>query len=109
MRIRTRRLALGLSQQMLATQLGVTFQQIQKYERAINRVSASMLWNMAQALSVPISYFYDALPQGDGEQASDRELQDFQASALMRAFAAIDPPKRAKLLSLARSMVKPPA
>ncbi|MBK5925790.1 helix-turn-helix domain-containing protein [Rhodobaculum claviforme] len=109
MRIRTRRLVLGLSQQMLATQLGVTFQQIQKYERAINRVSASMLWNMAQALSVPISYFYDGLPQDDGEQVPGSGLMDRRASVLIRAFAALDPPKRTVLLNIARSLSEPPA
>jgi transcriptional regulator with XRE-family HTH domain len=60
-RLRMRRVALGLSQQRLAERLGVTFQQVQKYERAANRISASTLFALASALRVPVSYFFDGL------------------------------------------------
>jgi len=56
-----RRKELGISQERLAESIGLTFQQVQKYERAANRVSASKLWEMSRALSTNISYFYEGL------------------------------------------------
>lgn len=61
-RIRRRRRALGISQDKLAEALGLTFQQVQKYERGANRVSASKLYQVARALQAPIPYFFDGLP-----------------------------------------------
>ena len=61
-RIRKRRRALGVSQDWLAEQLGLTFQQVQKYERGANRVSASKLYQVARALSASIPYFFEGLP-----------------------------------------------
>ncbi|MDE7547567.1 helix-turn-helix transcriptional regulator [Acetobacter fabarum] len=61
-RIRLRRTLLGLSQEKLGEALGVTFQQIQKYERGTNRVGASRLYDIATALDVPISFFFDDMP-----------------------------------------------
>ena len=58
-RLRQRRRLLGLTQQQLASAVGVRFQQIQKYECAANRVSAARLWDLAQALQTPIAYFFD--------------------------------------------------
>ena len=58
-RIRLRRTLLGLSQERLATLLGLTFQQVQKYERGMNRVGASRLWDIGKVLEVPISFFYE--------------------------------------------------
>ena len=58
-RVRRRRKEIGITQQVLADQLGLTFQQIQKYERGSNRISASKLFEIAQALSVPIGYFFE--------------------------------------------------
>lgn len=60
-RIRDRRRILELSQGDLAQSLGITFQQVQKYERGINRISASKLFDAARALTVPISYFFEGL------------------------------------------------
>ena len=60
-RLRRRRRLLGLTQQQLAVQVGVRFQQIQKYECGANRISAARLWELAEALETPISYFYDGL------------------------------------------------
>ena len=59
--VRARRILLGLSQEKLADGLGITFQQVQKYERGSNRVSASRLYNMAQLLDVPITYFFEGV------------------------------------------------
>ncbi len=60
-RVRLRRQVLRMSQEKLGDQLGVTFQQVQKYERGANRVGASRLWRMSQVLEVPVSFFYDGL------------------------------------------------
>ena len=60
-RLRQRRCLLGLTQQRLAAAVGIKFQQIQKYESGANRVSASRLWALAQALQTPVSYFFEDL------------------------------------------------
>src|ERR1700754_1555326 len=65
LRIRMRRKELGISQERLAESLGLTFQQVQKYERAANRVSASKLFEIARALSTSVSYFYEGLSATD--------------------------------------------
>ncbi|MEM7173489.1 MAG: helix-turn-helix domain-containing protein [Pseudomonadota bacterium] len=59
--VRARRVLLGLSQEKLADGLGITFQQVQKYERGSNRISASRLFNMARLLDVPITYFFEGM------------------------------------------------
>jgi transcriptional regulator with XRE-family HTH domain len=61
-RLRRRRRLLGLTQQQLAGSCGVRFQQIQKYECGANRISASRLWQLSEALQVPVGYFFDGLP-----------------------------------------------
>ena len=63
-RVRLRRTLLGMSQEQLGTELNITFQQLQKYERGGNRISASRLWDIGQILDVPISYFFDDMSQG---------------------------------------------
>jgi transcriptional regulator with XRE-family HTH domain len=76
-RIRMRRLFLGMNQQMLATALDLTFQQVQKYERGINRVSASRLSAMADALGVPISFFFgDLAAESEQASAEEREMHE---------------------------------
>jgi transcriptional regulator with XRE-family HTH domain len=63
-RIRHRRWMVGMTQQQLAEHVGIKFQQIQKYETGMNRVSASRLWDIAETLSVPVSFFFDyAIPE----------------------------------------------
>jgi transcriptional regulator with XRE-family HTH domain len=64
-RLRLRRLEAGLSQTTLAAALGVTFQQLQKYEGAINRISAGALYQLALTLDVPVQYFFDGLSRRD--------------------------------------------
>ncbi len=99
-RVRMRRLMLGMSQGVLADQLGLTFQQVQKYEKGTNRISASRLQEMGHILRVPISFFFDGAPQitgragkGAAQAPSPVYVTDFLASsdghALMRAFARI--------------------
>src|ERR1019366_10677585 len=61
-RVRLRRTLLGMSQEKLGTAVGLTFQQIQKYERGANRIGASRLFDMARALDVPVQFFFDEMP-----------------------------------------------
>jgi transcriptional regulator with XRE-family HTH domain len=68
-RIRMRRKLLGVSQERLAEQLGLTFQQVQKYERGANRVSASKLYEIARALQTSVAYFFEGLAETDGGSA----------------------------------------
>jgi transcriptional regulator with XRE-family HTH domain len=101
-RIRERRIMLGLTQQQLADLIGVTYQQAHKYERGINRVSAGRLFEVAQVLSVPVSYFFDGLEQ-DGERGiSPRERMCLE---LARNFAHIPNERHQEALSqLARAL-----
>jgi len=69
-RVRFMRLARGLSQGHVADKLGITFQQVQKYERGVNRVSASKLWALAEILDTPISSFFDGLDQASEDSRS---------------------------------------
>jgi transcriptional regulator with XRE-family HTH domain len=68
-RLRLRRTLLGMSQERLGQLLGLTFQQIQKYERGVNRIGSSRLYELGQILDVPISFFFDDMP--DGEEAQE--------------------------------------
>lgn len=71
-RVKSRRLQVDLSQEKLADLVGVTFQQIQKYENGVNRVAASRLWEMAKALGVPVSFFYEGLEVAGRGVAEDK-------------------------------------
>ncbi len=73
-RIRMRRKLLGVSQERLAEQLGLTFQQVQKYERGANRVSASKLYEIARALQTSVAYFFEGLAETDGGATSGGAL-----------------------------------
>jgi transcriptional regulator with XRE-family HTH domain len=81
LRIRMRRKELNMSQEKLAESLGLTFQQVQKYERAANRVSASKLFEIARALNTTVAYFYEGL--GEDPDATDRPLINLTAQAFM--------------------------
>lgn len=72
-RIRERRILLGLTQQQLAGLIGVTYQQAHKYERGVNRVSAGRLFQIANVLSVPMSYFYEGVGEGEPRPITPRE------------------------------------
>lgn len=63
-RVRFRRMLLGMSQEKLGERLGLTFQQVQKYEKGINRIGASRLFDLSQVLGVPVQFFYDEAPGG---------------------------------------------
>ena len=101
-RIRERRIMLGLTQQQLADLIGVTYQQAHKYERGINRVSAGRLFEVAQVLGVPVSYFFDGLEQGGARGISPRERMCLE---LARNFAQIPNERHQEALSqLARAL-----
>jgi transcriptional regulator with XRE-family HTH domain len=114
LRIRMRRKELGVSQEKLAESIGLTFQQVQKYERAANRVSASKLWEMARALNTSVAYFYEGL--GDTSDARNTNapketVHDFlvtpEGMELAAAFPRIHQPKlRRKILELVRVLTE---
>lgn len=81
-RIRARRNQIDISQQELAEGLGVTFQQVQKYERGANRISASMLVRAAKTMKVPVSFFFENVPDGPPETAPDADPIMVAASQL---------------------------
>lgn len=104
-RIRHRRWMIGMTQQQLADRVGIKFQQIQKYETGMNRVSASRLWEIAAVLEVPIQYFFEGLETGTtpgSEPAAPDYLADKEALELVRSFYAIPEPQRRRLFDLAR-------
>ena len=98
-RVRMRRIMLGMSQEKLGEALGLTFQQIQKYEKGTNRVGASRLQQISEVLQVPVSFLFDGGPSGvvlaenSAESASPAYIADFLATseglALTRAFTRI--------------------
>jgi transcriptional regulator with XRE-family HTH domain len=101
-RIRERRIMLGLTQQQLADLIGVTYQQAHKYERGINRVSAGRLFEIAQVLRVPVSYFFDGIEAEGGRTVSPRERMCLE---LARNFSQIENEKHQEALSqLARAL-----
>ncbi|MFA1624175.1 helix-turn-helix domain-containing protein [Rhizobium mongolense] len=111
-RLRLRRKVLGLSQGSLAEALGITFQQVQKYEKGMNRIGASRLQRIAEILRVPVGFFFENNASASPDVEPRRETDDvtlFMTSkegvALSRAFLAIeDPNVRQKLLALTRSL-----
>ena len=74
-RVRLRRKALGLSQQVLADELALTFQQVQKYERGTNRISASKLYEISRTLGVPVAFFFEGLAAKDADETADAGAQ----------------------------------
>ncbi|PDT53318.1 MULTISPECIES: helix-turn-helix transcriptional regulator [Sinorhizobium] len=115
-RIRLRRLALDWSQTKLGEALDVSFQQVQKYEKGLNRVGASRLQRAAEVLSVPVSYFFEGGPEstnglehnGAAVTSSDEMLQFLateEGVALNRAFARLsDPQVRRKIVALVKAL-----
>ncbi len=108
-RIRHRRWMLGMTQQQLGDAVGIKFQQIQKYETGMNRVSASRLWDIAQALDVTIAFFFEGLDseyaEAPGNPVTDMPnnlLADKEAMELIRSYYAIPETQRRRLFDLAR-------
>ena len=95
-RVRIRRLEIGISQEKLGDALGITFQQVQKYEKATNRISASRLQHVSRILQVAIAYFFEGSPgqlNAKGNVPSSTYVSDFMATtdglALAKAFTQI--------------------
>jgi len=114
-RARLRRTMLGMSQEKLGNALGITFQQIQKYEKGANRIGASRLQQIANVLNVPVAFFFEDAPSGTqtvtgmGEENSTTYVVDFLSSSeglqLNRAFVKIEDPKvRRKIVDLVKSL-----
>ncbi|RCW88798.1 helix-turn-helix domain-containing protein [Paracoccus lutimaris] len=102
-RIRHRRWMIGMTQQQLAEKVGIKFQQIQKYETGMNRVSASRLWDIAQAVEVPVSFFFEGLDDGHLHDAVEGDiLADKEALQLVRAYYAMPEAQRRQIFELAR-------
>ena len=121
-RIRLRRTLMGMSQERLGEALGLTFQQVQKYERGVNRVGASRLYDLSRVLDVPISFFYDDMPESVGgvraiprgasgfadaqEGFGDDTLSRRETLELVRAYYRIsDPGVRKRVFELIKSLV----
>ena len=113
-RVRLRRIELGISQEKLAAELGLTFQQVQKYERAANRISASRLFQLGKVLGVKVPFFYEGYEEaGAASGFAEPPAEAFQSDLLQRrdtielfkAFYAIDDAAlRRRLLDLARTL-----
>ena len=101
-RIRERRIMLGLTQQQLADLIGVTYQQAHKYERGINRVSAGRLFEIARALSAPVSHFYEGIGEEGPRQVTPHQRMLLE---IARNFAEIRNEKHQEAVSqLARAL-----
>ena len=117
-RLRVRRSLMGMSQEKLADSIGLTFQQIQKYERGVNRISAGRLFQFSKILDIPVSYFYDQIGGSKGQIAvglSDNEQESFggeddimqrkETIDLVRSYYSIDDPsKRKEILRFIKAM-----
>ena len=101
-RVRLRRTLLGMSQEQLGTELNITFQQVQKYERGANRISASRLWDIGQILDVPISYFFDDMSQ-DTTKSSPRRIGRGGEVVNQNGDQLRDPMARRETLELVRT------
>jgi transcriptional regulator with XRE-family HTH domain len=120
-RVRLRRNMLGLSQEKLGESLGLTFQQVQKYERGANRISSSRLFQLSRILDVPVRFFFDAIdpvrapaiPGGFAEPPPEPfqsdPLRSPETADLVEAFFSIvDPALRQRLLQLAKALAADP-
>jgi len=114
-RVRLRRMLLGMSQEKLGEHLGLTFQQIQKYEKGINRIGASRLFDLAKVLGVPVQFFYEELPTASSDRIAgfaDRPAENYaveflgsrEGLELNKAFARItDARVRRSIVELVRA------
>lgn len=106
-RIRLRRTLLGISQEKLASLLGLTFQQIQKYEKGANRVGASRLWDISKILETPISFFYEDMNKDIEQEQSSIEGKQLFLQEDGVEFTS-DPMQREETLELVRAYYKIP-
>mgnify|MGYP001217790932 FL=1 len=105
-RVRQRRVLCGLSQTELANAIGLTFQQLQKYERGMNRISASKLWQISQVLDVPVQWFFKEFAEPKDEE--DKRKESFhmkrETLELVRNYVAAPADVQQKFLSLVKSI-----
>ncbi len=113
-RVKFRRVVQGMSQEQLGSTLGLTFQQVQKYEKGTNRISASRLWDIGDALGVKVSFFFEGLRDMDmsaggfaesGQANFNRQVNSTEGLKLNRYFTQIeDPQVRKKILELVKTL-----
>ncbi|OHC73862.1 MAG: hypothetical protein A3G18_04515 [Rhodospirillales bacterium RIFCSPLOWO2_12_FULL_58_28] len=101
-RVKERRVLLGLSQDDLGKLLGLTFQQVQKYEKGWNRISASKLWELTSILGVPVSWFFDGIDEKG--QTEDKSIVKRETLQLVRYFDACPKATQESLVGLFRSV-----
>ncbi|MEC3860271.1 helix-turn-helix transcriptional regulator [Mesobacterium sp. TK19101] len=105
-RIKARRQALELTQTQLAEKIGVTFQQVQKYENGTNRVSAARLWNIAEVFEVPITFFFDSLDETLAEDGKGDVFADRGAMELIDLYTRLTDAQKQAVLSFLRSVAE---
>lgn len=118
-RVRLRRTLLGMSQEKLGEALGLTFQQVQKYERGTNRIGSSRLYNLSQILGVPVSFFFEEIhpevaeggaPGGDrsiGRSVEPDQLAKRETLEMVRAYYRIENPQvRKRIFELIKSLAR---
>lgn len=110
-RLKSQRMRLGISQVELADKVGLTFQQIQKYESGKNRISSSRLYQFTKLLDINPMYFFDDLEMIQNQDFSENNIQDpeisRQSADLLRCFCKIEDPKiRSKILSIVKAMAE---
>lgn len=103
MKIRQRRMLMGLSQERLGESLGITFQQVQKYEKGTNRVSASKLQAVADTLKVPVSYFFEEVG-GQKHEIVPGEVLNRNQIEVVKVMADMPPQAQAGVLAAARAI-----
>lgn len=111
LRVRSRRTEIGMSQERLAELLGVTFQQVQKYEKGVNRIAASRLYDISHALDLPIAQFFEGLARGkkpsDAEGVFAQVLATSEGAELVKLFATIKSVKvRRRAIDLLRALTQ---
>jgi len=122
-RVRLRRTLLGMSQEKLGEALGLTFQQVQKYERGANRIGSGRLYHLSKVLDVPVSFFFDDLPEAQGGSIginlsgmSETPVESFEAEAMSRRetlelvrayYRIIDPAVRKRVFELVKAIAGP--
>ncbi len=112
-RVRLRRSIIGLSQRELAKEIGISFQQLQKYEKGANRISAGKLFELGQILNVPINFFFDDVAPKSQKSTKDKFanltqhlVDNSDTLELVKNFLEVPKPLRKNLISLLKEMVK---
>ncbi len=116
-RVRLRRMLIGMSQEKLGEMLGLTFQQVQKYEKGTNRIGAGRLFHVSQILGVPVQFFYDDLPTEQSNLPGARRVDEEAATSVMdyvtspeglqlnrHFFRITDPRVRRRILDLVKTL-----